>query len=68
MPWIEPALPDALASLSERQRTVVVMVYAADWSYAEVASLLGISRGAVHKHAERAMASLRDCLEVDDED
>jgi len=67
MPWIEPALPDALASLSERQRTVVVMVYAADWSYAQVAALLGISRGAVHKHAERAMASLRDCLEVDDE-
>ncbi len=67
MPWIEPALPVALATLSERQRTVVVMVYAADWSFAQVAALLGISRGSVHKHAERALASLRSSLEVDDE-
>ena len=66
-PWIEPGLPAALATLSERQRTVVVLVYAADWSFVQVAELLGISRGAVHKHAERAMASLRDSLEVDDE-
>ncbi len=68
MPWVEPALPSALAALSERQRTVVVLVYAADWSFAQVAELLGVSRGAVHKHAERALASLRDSLEVDDED
>ena len=68
MPWIEPALPGALAALSERQRTVVVMVYAADWSFAQVAALLGISRGAVDKHAKRGLASLRDSLEVDYED
>ncbi len=67
MPWVEPALPAALGALSERQRTVVVLVYAADWSFAQVAALLGVSRGAVHKHAERTLASLRDSLEVDDE-
>lgn len=68
LPWVEPGLPEALAALSGRQRTVVVLVYAADWSFEQVASLLGLSRGAVHKHAERALAHLRDSLGVDDED
>lgn len=68
MPWVEPGLPGALARLSERQRTAVVLVHGAGWSLAEVAVLMGVSRGAVHKHVERALASLGESLEVDGED
>ncbi|MDJ0961119.1 MAG: sigma-70 family RNA polymerase sigma factor [Acidimicrobiia bacterium] len=62
MPWIEPALPTAIADLSERQRVVVVLVYALGWTQADVAGLLGLSHGAVQKHAERGLARLRTAL------
>jgi RNA polymerase sigma-70 factor (ECF subfamily) len=67
MPWVEPSLPEALSGLSERQRTAVVLVHGAGWSYAEVAMLMGLTRGAVHKHVERALAKLRGSLEGDRE-
>jgi Tol biopolymer transport system component len=31
-PWVEPGLPDALAALSQRQRTVVMLLYCFEWS------------------------------------
>ena len=67
MPWVEPGLPAALAQLSQRQRTAVVLVHGTGWSLAETAKLMGVSRGAVHKHVERALARLRLTLEVDRE-
>ncbi|MEE9177374.1 MAG: RNA polymerase sigma factor [Acidimicrobiia bacterium] len=67
MPWVEPGLPAALAHLSRRQRTAVVLVHGAGWSLAETAELMGVSRGAVHKHVERALGRLRHTLEVDRE-
>lgn len=67
MPWVEPSLPEALSGLSERQRTAVVLVHGAGWSHAEVAMLMGLTRGAVHKHVERALVKLRGSLEVDRE-
>jgi DNA-directed RNA polymerase specialized sigma24 family protein len=62
MPWIEPGLPAAIARLSERQRVVVMLIYAMGWTQAEVAGLLGLSHGAVQKHAERGLKRLRTAL------
>lgn len=63
-PLVEPALPAALAGLSERQRTATLLVHGAGWSLAEVADLLRLDRGTVLKHAERGLAKLRRALEV----
>ena len=63
-PWVEPALPDALRSLSERQRTVIVLLHSFDWTYAAVAELLQISRGSVQRYEERALKKLRAALGV----
>lgn len=59
MPWVEPALPAAIAKLSEQQRVVVLLVYAFGWTQSEAARLLGISHGSAQKHAERGLARLR---------
>ncbi|MCB2224155.1 MAG: sigma-70 family RNA polymerase sigma factor [Actinobacteria bacterium] len=63
-PRVEPGLPVALAGLSERQRVATVLVHGAGWTTAEVADLLGIDRGSVHKHAERGLGRLRAALGV----
>lgn len=55
---------DALAHLPERQREVLVLRYYADLSEAQIADLLGISRGAVKTHASRGLAALRPTLET----
>lgn len=59
MPEVEPKLPDALAALSDRQRSVVVLVHCYQWSQSEVGELLGLSRTSVQNHLERGMSSLR---------
>lgn len=64
MPWVEPELPDALAHLSDRQRTVVVLIHGFGWTVREVAELLGVSAGTIQKHDERAMKKLRSSLKV----
>lgn len=63
-PWVEPGLPKALQSLSPQQRTVVALVYGLDWTMAEVAELLDISKASVQKHADRGMSRLRRTLGV----
>lgn len=55
-------LRDALLSLPQKQRAVVVLRYYADLSEAEVADLLDISTGAVKQHTHRALARLREAL------
>lgn len=62
LPEVEPALPSALLDLPERQRTVVWLVYACEWSYSEVAEALDISASAVGTHARRGLASLRTSI------
>lgn len=64
MPNFEPGLIDALKVLPDRQRTVVWLVHACDWTQVEVAEALGISASAVSTHAARGMDSLRSALEV----
>jgi len=56
------ALASALASLSSRQREVVVLRYLADLPEAQVASALGLSLNTVKKHTARGIAALRASL------
>jgi RNA polymerase sigma factor (sigma-70 family) len=61
-PEVEPKLPSALAALSERQRTVVLLVHGYGWTQIEVAELLGLSRSSVRNHLERGLAALRGAI------
>ena len=53
---------DALRGLPERQREVVALRYYLDLSEADIATTLGISRGAVKSHASRGLAALKTTL------
>lgn len=66
MPWIEPGLAPALGRLSERQRLAVLLIHGLDWSYGEVAELLGVSKGTVQTQAKRALSKLRRHVGVGD--
>ncbi len=57
------AVTSALRSLPARQREAVVLRYYGDFSEADIAKAMGISRGAVKSHTARAMASLKSILE-----
>jgi RNA polymerase sigma-70 factor (sigma-E family) len=61
------AVLDALAELPTRQREVLVLRYYLDLSEADIATTLGISRGAVKSHASRAAAALRQRLSLKEE-
>ena len=56
------AVVAALRGLPARQREALVLRYYADLPEAEIASAMGISRGAVKSHVSRAMAALRGVL------
>ena len=60
----EPGLPGALAALSRRQRTVVVLVHGFGYTLHEVAELTGMRRATVQNHSDRALARLRGKLGV----
>ena len=62
MPEVEPKLPAALSALSDRQRSVVVLVHCYQWTQSEVGEFLGISRSSIQNHLERGMASLRSAV------
>lgn len=57
------AVVDALRTLPPRQREALVLRYYGDLSEAQIASAMGISKGAVKSHTARAIASLREALE-----
>ena len=59
------AVVTALRSLPPRQREALVLRYHGDLSEAQIASAMGISRGAVRSHTARAIASLRAVLEME---
>ncbi len=64
LPWVEPGLPKALEALTEQQRTIVLLLHSYEWTMSEVAAVLGISKGTVQTHADRAMKHLRRRLKV----
>ena len=53
----------ALRALPDRQREALVLRYYAELSEAEIATAMGISRGAVKSHTARGMTALRTALE-----
>jgi RNA polymerase sigma-70 factor (sigma-E family) len=57
------AVISALRTLPPRQREALVLRYYGDLSEAQIASAMGISRGAVKSHTARAMSALRGVLE-----
>lgn len=52
-----------LNTLPDRQRSVLILRYYGELSEAEIASALGISRGAVKSHSSRGLRALRPSLE-----
>jgi DNA-directed RNA polymerase specialized sigma24 family protein len=67
-PWFDPGLAPALESLTENQRVAVVLVNGFDWKLREVAELLDVGVSTVQSHLERGMRSLRNALEVVEND
>ena len=57
--WVEPGLPAALAKLSEGQRTSVMLVHTFEYTFAEAAELLGVSKSTIQTQVERGMDRLR---------
>lgn len=58
----DPAVIDALSSLSIRQRAVVFLTYWEDLDAATVGRRLGISDGSVKRYLARARATLKEVL------
>jgi len=56
------AVVAALHRLSARQREALVLRYYAEFTEAQIASAMGISRGAVKSHTSRAISALRGVL------
>lgn len=65
LPEFDPALLPALAGLPEQQRVTTVLVHGYGWSMVEVADFLEVSHSTVRTHLARAMASLRQVMEVE---
>jgi RNA polymerase sigma-70 factor (sigma-E family) len=55
----------ALRTLPPRQREALVLKFYADLSEAQIATAMGISRGAVKSHTARGVAALRVVLELE---
>jgi RNA polymerase sigma factor (sigma-70 family) len=65
MPEVEPELERALRLLPERQRVSAVLVHGYGWSHSDVAALFGTSPSTVATHLARAIARLRELMEVE---
>ena len=66
LPEVEPGLAAALAGLSDRQRTAVLLVHAHGWSQQEAADVLGLDVSTLRNHLRRGMDRLRRTLGADD--
>jgi len=58
-PEVEPRLLPVLRSLSQRQRTAVVLVHGFGWTLREVSEIMGTKITTVQNHVERGLAKLR---------
>ncbi|MFB4285247.1 MULTISPECIES: sigma-70 family RNA polymerase sigma factor [unclassified Nonomuraea] len=61
----ERAMWQALAGLPRKQRAVLVLRYYEQLADAEIAAVLGISRGTVRSQASRALDKLRAVVPAD---
>jgi RNA polymerase sigma-70 factor (sigma-E family) len=59
------AVVAALRGMPPRQREALVLRFYGDMSEAQIASVMGISRGSVKTHTASAMSALRSILEAD---
>jgi RNA polymerase sigma-70 factor (sigma-E family) len=59
------AVVAGLRALSPRQREALVLRYYGDMSDAQIASVMGISRGSVKTHTASAMRALRSIFEAE---
>lgn len=57
------AVVDALRALPLRQREALVLRFYAGLSAGQIASIMGITSGAVKSHTARAMSAMRSVLE-----
>jgi RNA polymerase sigma-70 factor (sigma-E family) len=64
-PLERSAVIAALGALPPRQREALVLQYYGDLSEAQIASTMGISKGAVRRHTARARSALRAVLECE---
>ena len=64
-PLVEPGLIDAMQRLPRRQREVVWLIEACDWTPTEAAQALGLSLSAVRTHRIRGLRRLREQLGVE---
>lgn len=62
---VEPGLVTAMRQLPRRQREVVWLVDACEWTAVEAAEALGVSPSAVRTHRERGLQRLRLLLGVE---
>ena len=60
------ALADALATMPEEERTVILLAYQQELSQSEIAERLGWPLGTVKTRTRRALARLRSMLEADE--
>lgn len=63
-PHVEPLLISAMQQLPDRQREVVWLTDACDWTPSEVAEALGLSLSATRTHRSRGLQRLRQHLGV----
>lgn len=64
IPDVEPGLPVAFATLSDRQRVAVLMVHAYGWSRREAADVLELSVSTLDSHLQRGLKKLRFAMGV----
>jgi RNA polymerase sigma factor (sigma-70 family) len=62
----DSALFQSLGSLTEPQRVSVLMVHGYNWSYSEVADVLGCSVASVTNHVHRGLNALRRQLKEEE--
>jgi DNA-directed RNA polymerase specialized sigma24 family protein len=67
-PDIEPALAEALAGLSPRQRTAVLLVHGYGYPLTEAAGAMGCRVRTLRNHLDRGLGRLRTALGVTDDD
>jgi DNA-directed RNA polymerase specialized sigma24 family protein len=68
MPDPIPAVIDALAKLTWKQRAALVLRYYADHSLGDIASMIGSTPGGVAVHLTRGRRRLRELSEEEDRD